>query len=287
MLALPRLLHRLRDQGAAGAAAHLAARRRCRGAGRARGRCWSACSTRSARSASCATACRCSRRPRASSRRWCSSLAVIGIIYGALLAVGQSDMKRFVSYTSIAHFGFIALGIFAFTTAVDRRRGALHGQPRHRDRPAVPRRRHAHRPRRLAADRRLRRRRGKVAPVLGGVLPDRRAGLAGAARHELVRQRVPGADRHVHPREPVCTVIATIGIVLAAALHAAGSSSARCTAAGARRRRCSTALGRTTATPAAARRSGRSAPGATDATTGDRRRPPAHGTAAPVRRSAT
>ena len=30
--------------------------------------------------------------------------------------MGQSDLKRWVSYTSIAHFGFIALGIFAFTT---------------------------------------------------------------------------------------------------------------------------------------------------------------------------
>lgn len=44
------------------------------------------------------------------------TLAVIGILYGGLLAVGQTDMKRFVSYTSIAHFGFIALGIFAFST---------------------------------------------------------------------------------------------------------------------------------------------------------------------------
>ena len=43
-------------------------------------------------------------------------LAVVGIIYAALLAIGQNDLKRLVSYTSIAHFGFIALGIFAFTT---------------------------------------------------------------------------------------------------------------------------------------------------------------------------
>ena len=41
---------------------------------------------------------------------------VIGIIYAALLAVGQNDLKRLVSYTSIAHFGFIGVGIFAFTT---------------------------------------------------------------------------------------------------------------------------------------------------------------------------
>src|SRR6185295_20351853 len=44
------------------------------------------------------------------------ALALIGIIYAALLAVGQNDLKRLVSYTSIAHFGFIGIGIFAFTT---------------------------------------------------------------------------------------------------------------------------------------------------------------------------
>ena len=43
-------------------------------------------------------------------------LAVAGILYAALLAMGQSDMKRLVAYTSISHFGFIALGIFVFTT---------------------------------------------------------------------------------------------------------------------------------------------------------------------------
>src|SRR6476659_5143052 len=43
-------------------------------------------------------------------------LAVIGIVYGAIVAAGQSDIKRFVTFTSIAHFGFIALGVFAFTT---------------------------------------------------------------------------------------------------------------------------------------------------------------------------
>jgi NADH-quinone oxidoreductase subunit M len=44
------------------------------------------------------------------------ALGLIGIIYAALLAVGQNDLKRLVSYTSIAHFGFIGVGIFAFTT---------------------------------------------------------------------------------------------------------------------------------------------------------------------------
>ncbi len=44
------------------------------------------------------------------------TLSVIGIIYGALLAIGQTDIKRLIAYTSISHFGFIALGVFAMTT---------------------------------------------------------------------------------------------------------------------------------------------------------------------------
>ncbi|GAA4859413.1 MULTISPECIES: complex I subunit 4 family protein [Saccharopolyspora] len=43
-------------------------------------------------------------------------LAVAGVLYGSLQAFGQTDLKRFIAYVSIAHFGFIALGIFAFTT---------------------------------------------------------------------------------------------------------------------------------------------------------------------------
>ncbi|MGW5419216.1 NADH-quinone oxidoreductase subunit M [Streptomyces sp. NPDC003943] len=43
-------------------------------------------------------------------------LALISIVYGALLAVGQRDMKRLVAYASISHFGFIIMGIFAMTT---------------------------------------------------------------------------------------------------------------------------------------------------------------------------
>jgi NADH-quinone oxidoreductase subunit M len=43
-------------------------------------------------------------------------LAVISILYGALLAVAQTDMKRLIAYTSISHFGFIVMGIFALTS---------------------------------------------------------------------------------------------------------------------------------------------------------------------------
>jgi len=45
------------------------------------------------------------------------TLAVIGIIYGALVATVQTDLKRLVAYSSVAHLGFIVLGTFAFTTA--------------------------------------------------------------------------------------------------------------------------------------------------------------------------
>jgi NADH-quinone oxidoreductase subunit M len=42
-------------------------------------------------------------------------LALISTIYGALLAVGQSDIKRLIAYTSVSHFGLITIGVFALT----------------------------------------------------------------------------------------------------------------------------------------------------------------------------
>lgn len=44
-----------------------------------------------------------------------SILAVIGIIYGAVCALIQTDIKRLVAYSSVSHLGFVVLGIFAFT----------------------------------------------------------------------------------------------------------------------------------------------------------------------------
>ncbi|MFD9208470.1 NADH-quinone oxidoreductase subunit M [Streptomyces sioyaensis] len=43
-------------------------------------------------------------------------LALISVLYGALLAVAQRDIKRLIAYASISHFGFIILGIFAMTS---------------------------------------------------------------------------------------------------------------------------------------------------------------------------
>ncbi len=47
--------------------------------------------------------------------RLISILAVIGIIYGALVAMVQPDLKKLVAYSSVSHLGFVVLGIFSFT----------------------------------------------------------------------------------------------------------------------------------------------------------------------------
>jgi NADH-quinone oxidoreductase subunit M len=46
---------------------------------------------------------------------WIAGLAIIGIIYGALVALVQPNMKKLVAYSSVSHLGFCVLGIFSFT----------------------------------------------------------------------------------------------------------------------------------------------------------------------------
>src|SRR6202011_4355817 len=46
---------------------------------------------------------------------WIVTLAIIGIIYGALVAMVQPNMKKLVAYSSVSHLGFVVLGIFSFT----------------------------------------------------------------------------------------------------------------------------------------------------------------------------
>jgi len=52
--------------------------------------------------------------------RWATpvviTLAVVSVLYGAILAIGQTDLLRLIAYTSISHFGFIVVAIFAMTT---------------------------------------------------------------------------------------------------------------------------------------------------------------------------
>jgi NADH-quinone oxidoreductase subunit M len=44
------------------------------------------------------------------------ALSVVGVLYGAIVAIGQADMKRLIAYTSVSHMGLITLGIFAMTS---------------------------------------------------------------------------------------------------------------------------------------------------------------------------
>src|SRR5579885_3782527 len=46
---------------------------------------------------------------------WIVILAIVGIIYGALVAMVQPNMKKLVAYSSVSHLGFVVLGIFSFT----------------------------------------------------------------------------------------------------------------------------------------------------------------------------
>ncbi|MGO9126045.1 MAG: complex I subunit 4 family protein [Terriglobales bacterium] len=52
-----------------------------------------------------------------SNASWIMVLALIGIIYGALVAMVQPNVKKLIAYSSISHLGFVVLGIFSFTPA--------------------------------------------------------------------------------------------------------------------------------------------------------------------------
>ena len=79
-------------------------------------------------------------------------LAVIGIIYGALVAMVQPDMKKLVAYSCVSHLGFVVLGIFAMNTQGVQ--GAVYQMLNHgvSTGGALPHRRHALRPPAHAAD---------------------------------------------------------------------------------------------------------------------------------------
>ena len=127
------------------------------------------------------------------------TLAVIGILYGAMVACAQRDMKRLVAYSSLAQIGFIALGTFAFTTQGADRQRAADGQPRADHRGALP-------PHRLdlraTADLAGLRAAWPAdpGPGHGGRLHRGDVGFDRAARAERLRERVPGAGGHLpHP----------------------------------------------------------------------------------------
>ena len=127
---------------------------------------------------------------------WLLTLSVIGIIYGAIVAAVQSDLKRLVAYSSVAHLGFIVLGTFALDEPRAVGRSHPNGQPRHLDGRVVPARRDD-----LRAPPHARHRRARRAPASGagdgGGVHRRHAELDRPARPQRVRRRVPRAARNL------------------------------------------------------------------------------------------
>ena len=127
--------------------------------------------------------------------RGSSSLAIIGIVYGALVAMVQPNMKKLVAYSSVSHLGFVVLGIFSFTQmGLD---GAVYQMldSRHLDRRALRSGRLPVRAPAFAGDLGLRRRRHCRALALDR-LPDHHAGQHRAAHAEQFHRRIPGPAGH-------------------------------------------------------------------------------------------
>ena len=86
------------------------------------------------------------RRDARSWRQFIGVLCLIGIIYGALVAWVQQDIKKLVAYSSVSHLGFCVLGLLALNATGRAGLGPLHDQPRPEHRGAVPGGRHDLRP---------------------------------------------------------------------------------------------------------------------------------------------
>ena len=194
MLALPRLRAGLRDQGADVAVPHLAARRARRGAHRGLGDPGRRAAEDGRLRLPAPGHPALPRRRAQASRRWIGALAVVGIVYGALVSLVQPDLKKLVAYSSVSHLGFVMLGIAALHHHRRGGRGLPDAQPRHLDGRAVLPGRHALRAaphaRSIAEFGGLQER---DALVLRGV-PARLPVLDRGARHQRLRGRVPDPD---------------------------------------------------------------------------------------------
>ena len=146
-------------------------------------------------------------------------LAVIGIIYGALVAMVQPDMKKLVAYSSVSHLGFVVLGICAMN--MQGVQGAVYQmlEPRRQHRRPLPHRRHAVGPAAHAADRRVRRpeegrcRTWSAAFLIVTLASIGLPGLNGFVGEFLI---LLGAFRW----EPRLAAFAATGVILSADLHA-------------------------------------------------------------------
>ena len=123
-------------------------------------------------------------------------LGVTAIIYTSLVAFAQKDMKKLIAYSSVAHMGFVTIGVFSGTEARRAGRRLPDDQPRHRCRRTLPLRRHRLRPHAHARNRGLWRPRRPDARLrlhLHGL----HHGQCRPARHERLHRRVPVAARNL------------------------------------------------------------------------------------------
>ena len=116
-------------------------------------------------------------------------LGVVGIIYAAWVAAVQPDAKKLVAYTSVAHMGFVVIGVFALT--LNGLQGGMVVMISHGISTGALF---------LLLGMMYERRHTRLIEDYGGIGRVARAGLDRAARHERVRRRVPGAARHL--RDP-------------------------------------------------------------------------------------
>ena len=144
------------------------------------------------------------------------ALSVVAIIYTSLVALAQEDMKKLIAYSSVAHMGFVTIGIFTLNSRASQ--GAIFQMLSHGvvsgalflcvgvvyDRMHTPRDRALWRPGRQHAG--LRRRLHAV-----------HAGLGRPARHQRLRRRVPGHRRRCSRSTPGSPSSPRTGMILGAA----------------------------------------------------------------------
>ena len=125
---------------------------------------------------------------------WICVLALIGIVYGALVAMVQPNLKKLIAYSSVSHLGFVVLGIFSFTQAG--LNGAMFVMLAHGVSTGalfmlagiLYERRHTYEIAEMG---------GLATPMpkYATLLPVHHAGFGGVAAAERVHRRIPGAER--------------------------------------------------------------------------------------------
>jgi len=142
-------------------------------------------------------------------------LSLIGIIYGGLVAMVQPDFKKLIAYSSVAHLGFVMLGIWALT--LQSVQGALLIMINHGISTGalfflvgmIYERRHS---RLIEAYGGI----ARVVPLFAAILTIVSAVVHRAAGPPTVRRRIPGAARSFRTY-PIATAVATTGVIVAAA----------------------------------------------------------------------